>query len=106
MPWASQGFWVTAVVTGDPQDYEDNSDSGEIWVPGSPLFPIALLDPLEGSGELGNRMEFLDALRGRCCSRRAIGCYLVNVLISLMAIAIAAIAKGIDAAKGRLLDVP
>lgn len=37
--WTQPGLDQELRITCDPKYYEDNSDSCELWVPGSPLFP-------------------------------------------------------------------
>ena len=37
--WSQPGLDQELRITCDPQYYEENSDSCELWVPGSPLFP-------------------------------------------------------------------
>ena len=38
--WTQPGLDQELRITCDQQYYEDNSDSCELWVPGSPLFPM------------------------------------------------------------------
>jgi hypothetical protein len=38
--WTQPGLDKEMRVTCNASYYEDNSDSVELWVPGSPLFPI------------------------------------------------------------------
>jgi hypothetical protein len=52
-------------VTCNASYYEDNSDSCELWVPGSPLFPLNFLVELKAAESLANRAKFRHALRGR-----------------------------------------
>jgi hypothetical protein len=51
-------------VTCNASYYEDNSDSCELWVPGSPLFPLgASIDTGEEPG-CPDRSGFIDAISG------------------------------------------
>lgn len=62
--WTQPGLDKEMRVTCNASYYEDNSDSCELWVPGSPLFPLALC---EGSKDETNRPstpEFQHAIAG------------------------------------------
>jgi hypothetical protein len=51
-------------VTCNASYYEDNSDSCELWVPGSPLFPLGLLCELNTAGSHADKAKFCNALGG------------------------------------------
>jgi hypothetical protein len=57
--WTQPGLDQELRITCDPQYYDDNSDSCELWVPGSPLFPLSLVS---GEGWVGSTVS-IDAFR-------------------------------------------
>ena len=57
--WSQPGLDQELRITCDPQYYEDNSDSCELWVPGSPLFP--------GQREVGVSLEGTDPEKSLFC---------------------------------------
>ena len=63
--WTQPGLDKEMRVTCNASYYEDNSDSCELWVPGSPLFPLNFLVELKAAESLANRAKFRHALRGR-----------------------------------------
>ena len=63
--WTQPGLQQELRVTCDPTYYDDHSESCELWVPGSPLFPQQRAMELAGSdGGSDSRQEFLQALGG------------------------------------------
>ncbi len=64
--WTQPGLDQELRITCDPQYYEDNSDSCELWVPGSPLFPLCLNKEIQVNDLNRPTMpEFREALGGR-----------------------------------------
>ena len=63
--WLPTGCHATRIGTCDPRSYEDSSDNVELWVPGSPLFPLVETEvlPIE-SERAASRIRFLQALMG------------------------------------------
>ncbi|MFN6133839.1 MAG: DEAD/DEAH box helicase [Synechococcaceae cyanobacterium] len=62
--WTQPGLDQERRITCDPQYYEDNSDSCELWVPGSPLFPVDRIQDLDKSvSTYTSRQEFDSALK-------------------------------------------
>jgi hypothetical protein len=62
--WSQPGLDQERRITCDPQYYEDNSDSCELWVPGSPLFPVDRIQDLDKSvSTYTSRQEFDSALK-------------------------------------------
>jgi hypothetical protein len=60
--WTQPGLEREQRITCDPRYYEDNSDSVELWVPGSPLFPEGIAES-QGLNDLHpDRHQFDDAL--------------------------------------------
>jgi superfamily II DNA or RNA helicase len=60
--WTQPGLDQELRITCDPQYYEDNSDSCELWVPGSPLFPLGLLMGLKVDENQTTGTDFRNAL--------------------------------------------
>jgi hypothetical protein len=60
--WIQPGLDEELRITCDPQYYEDNSDSVELWVPGSPLFPDAIARQLGIASQQVDRHHFEKAL--------------------------------------------
>jgi len=61
--WTQPGLEKELRVTCNASYYEDNSDSCELWVPGSPLFPILeVADGIGHSQTQAERSEFEAAL--------------------------------------------
>ena len=63
--WTQPGLQQELRVTCDPTYYDHHGESCELWVPGSPLFPLQQAMELAG-GDAGNcsRQDFLEALGG------------------------------------------
>jgi len=62
--WTQPGLDQELRITCDPQYYEDNSDSCELWVPGSPLFPIdRIRDSIRSEFDQVSRQVFDAALK-------------------------------------------
>jgi hypothetical protein len=51
-------------VTCNASYYEDNSDSCELWVPGSPLFPMEMIIEIMGDGQDQARRSQFEAAFG------------------------------------------
>jgi len=51
-------------VTCNASYYEDNSDSCELWVPGSPLFPLILCEVSNDEAKEPSTTEFQQAIAG------------------------------------------
>lgn len=62
--WTQPGLDQELRITCDPQYFEDNSDSCELWVPGSPLFPLNLIREFVSAAEFPSAEEFAMALAG------------------------------------------
>jgi hypothetical protein len=62
--WTQPGLDKEMRVTCNASYYEDNSDSCELWVPGSPLFPLGLLCELNTAGSHADKAKFCNALGG------------------------------------------
>ncbi|MCP9791457.1 DEAD/DEAH box helicase family protein [Vulcanococcus limneticus Candia 3F8] len=62
--WTQPGLEQELRITCDPQYYEDNSDSCELWVPGSPLFPLDLVPSLQALSGTEATSDFKKALTG------------------------------------------
>jgi superfamily II DNA or RNA helicase len=62
--WSQPGLDQELRITCDPQYYEDNSDSCELWVPGSPLFPLGLIADLREDLMVATSDEFHRVLTG------------------------------------------
>ena len=61
--WSQPGLDKEMRVTCNASYYEDNSDSCELWVPGSPLFPMVLMIESMGDGQdQAQRSQFEAAL--------------------------------------------
>jgi hypothetical protein len=61
--WTQPGLDKEMRVTCNASYYEDNSDSCELWVPGSPLFPEEIAEAsLNSLSDLVRRELFLKAL--------------------------------------------
>ncbi|MFM7635716.1 MAG: helicase-related protein, partial [Cyanobacteriota bacterium] len=60
--WTQPGLDQELRITCDPHYYEDHSDSCELWVPGSPLFPMQLSEQLMLRGDCVHRHQFHQAL--------------------------------------------
>lgn len=61
--WTQPGLDKEMRVTCNASYYKDNSDSCELWVPGSPLFPKGMAETsLNSISNLGCRKVFLKAL--------------------------------------------
>lgn len=60
--WTQPGLDQEMRITCNASYYEDNSDSCELWVPGSPLFPETALQPVELESEPKRREDFERAL--------------------------------------------
>jgi hypothetical protein len=60
--WTQPGLDKEMRVTCNGSYYEDNSESCELWVPGSPLFPLGLIAELNAAGRHVNQAEFWHAL--------------------------------------------
>lgn len=60
--WTQPGLDKEMRVTCDASYYEDNSDSCELWVPGSPLFPLALCEGFKDEANQPSRAEFQQAV--------------------------------------------
>jgi hypothetical protein len=61
--WTQPGLDKQMRVTCNASYYEDNSDSCELWVPGSPLFPEEIAEAsLNSLSDLVRRELFLKAL--------------------------------------------
>ena len=63
--WTQPGLDKEMRVTCNASYYEDNSDSCELWVPGSPLFPLALCEGSNDETNQPSRPEFHQAIAGR-----------------------------------------
>lgn len=64
--WTQPGQEHGLRVTCDPTYFDDHSDSCELWVPGSPLFPLQQVTELVGEATAPvSRSEFEQALRGQ-----------------------------------------
>jgi hypothetical protein len=62
--WTQPGLDKEMRVTCNASYYEDNSDSVELWVPGSPLFPMGPIQDLTNSNSAYiSRRQFDAALR-------------------------------------------
>jgi len=60
--WTQPGLDKEMRVTCNASYYEDNSDSCELWVPGSPLFPTKAMEE-PGTGEqLISREKFMQTI--------------------------------------------
>ena len=63
--WTQPGLPQELRVTCDGAYYDDHSESCELWVPGSPLFPQQrAMELAGGDGESCSRQDFLEALHG------------------------------------------
>jgi len=62
--WTQPGLDQELRITCDPGYYEDHSDSVELWVPGSPLFPESISKQLALSASVADRQRFEQALQG------------------------------------------
>jgi hypothetical protein len=62
--WSQPGLDQELRITCNPQYYEDNSDSCELWVPGSPLFPLGLIADLKEDLTVATSDEFHRVLTG------------------------------------------
>jgi hypothetical protein len=60
--WQSPGLDNEMRVTCNASYYEDNSDSCELWVPGSPLFPMKEVTDLAMAHQGTERRQFDAAL--------------------------------------------
>jgi hypothetical protein len=60
--WTQPGLDQEMRITCNASYYEDNSDSCELWVPGSPLFPETALHSVELESEPKRREDFERAL--------------------------------------------
>ena len=57
--WTQPGLDKEMRVTCNASYYEDNSDSCELWVPGSPLFPMEVIKEIMGQSQAqAERSEF------------------------------------------------
>ena len=64
--WTQPGQEHGLRVTCDPTYFDDHSDSCELWVPGSPWFPLHLAKDLVGEAAAPvSRSESEQALRGQ-----------------------------------------
>ncbi|WP_216915340.1 MULTISPECIES: helicase-related protein [unclassified Synechococcus] len=62
--WSQPGLEKELRVTCNASYYEDNSDSCELWVPGSPLFPIdRIRESIRSESEEVSRQQFDAALK-------------------------------------------
>jgi superfamily II DNA or RNA helicase len=62
--WTQPGLEKELRVTCNASYYEDNSDSCELWVPGSPLFPIdRIRETIRSESEEVSRQQFEAALK-------------------------------------------
>ena len=62
--WTQPGLDKEMRVTCNASYYEDNSDSCELWVPGSPLFPIdRIRESIRSKSEEVSRQQFDAALK-------------------------------------------
>ncbi|TGG96852.1 MAG: helicase [Aphanocapsa feldmannii 277cV] len=64
--WTQPGLEHELRVTCDPRYYEDNSESCELWVPGSPLFPLEQVQQMVGVGG-GENITLQDLERALVC---------------------------------------
>ena len=64
--WTQPGLEKEMRVTCNASYYEDNSDSCELWVPGSPLFPLALCEASQDETKQPNTTEFQQTIAGGC----------------------------------------
>ena len=63
--WLPPGCHATRIGTCVPSYNEDNSDSVDLWAPGSPLFPLVETEVLPIERErAASRIRFLQALMG------------------------------------------
>ena len=62
--WTQPGLDKEMRVTCNASYYEDNSDSCELWVPGSPLFPLALCEASQDETKQPNTTEFQQTIAG------------------------------------------
>ncbi|MEI7476906.1 MAG: helicase-related protein, partial [Actinomycetes bacterium] len=62
--WTQPGLDKEMRVTCNASYYEDNSDSCELWVPGSPLFPLALCEGSKDEAKQPSTTEFQQAIAG------------------------------------------
>ena len=63
--WTQPGLDKEMRITCNASYYEDNSDSCELWVPWSPLFPISVLGILtKESTELPSQSSFRHEIQG------------------------------------------
>ncbi|EAU70807.1 putative DEAD/H helicase [Synechococcus sp. BL107] len=60
--WTQPGLDEEMRVTCNASYYEDNSDSCELWVPGSPLFPTKAMEELATGETSMSREEFLQTI--------------------------------------------
>jgi hypothetical protein len=60
--WTQPGLDKEMRVTCNASYYEDNSDSCELWVPGSPLFPLALCEGSKDETTCVSTTEFQQAI--------------------------------------------
>ncbi|MCY4173478.1 MAG: SNF2-related protein [Cyanobacteria bacterium MAG CAR3_bin_5] len=62
--WTQPGLQKELRVTCDPAYYDHHSESCELWMPGSPLFPLQQAMALAGGDAGVSRQDFLQALDG------------------------------------------
>jgi superfamily II DNA or RNA helicase len=62
--WTQPGLDKEMRVTCNASYYEDNSDSCELWVPGSPLFPLTLCEVSNDEAKDPSTTEFQQAIAG------------------------------------------
>jgi hypothetical protein len=60
--WTQPGLDLELRIACEPHYYEDNSDSYELWVPGSPLFPIPMRHQWGAGSGLCGREDVANAL--------------------------------------------
>ena len=64
--WSQPGLEKEHRITCDPHYYGDNSESCELWAPGSPLFPLQRAKDLTGGDTTPcSRQTFQQALQGQ-----------------------------------------
>jgi len=63
--WTQPGLDKEMRVTCNASYYQDNSDSCELWVPGSPLFPLTLCEGSQDDARQPSQTEFQQAIAGR-----------------------------------------
>jgi superfamily II DNA or RNA helicase len=62
--WTQPGLEKEMRITCNASYYEDNSDSCELWVPGSPLFPLALCEASHDETKQPSTTEFQQTIAG------------------------------------------